>query len=74
MRDIIQDLCSNLRDYEATLSRLRAEGTPGNADEMARAARNVELCERWLRIAGGEEALARLRAGAPVTAAHRARD
>ncbi|MBK6661039.1 MAG: hypothetical protein IPG43_24190 [Proteobacteria bacterium] len=62
MRDIIQDLCANLRDYEAALRHLRASGKPGRADEMARIKRDVELIERWLRVAGGEEALARMRA------------
>lgn len=62
MRDIIQDLCANLRQYESALISLRASARPGRAAEMARITRDVELCERWLRVAGGEEALARMRA------------
>ncbi|MCC6707327.1 MAG: hypothetical protein IT492_07170 [Gammaproteobacteria bacterium] len=62
MRDIIQDLCANLREYESALANMRASAKPGRAAEMARITRDVELCERWLRVAGGEEALARMRA------------
>ena len=65
MRDIIQDLCTNLRDYESALLNLRAAGKPPGGDEVARITRKVELCEHWLRAAGGEGALARMRADQP---------
>ncbi len=63
MRDVILDLCTNLRDHESALLSLRAAGKPGRPEDVARMLRNVELCERWLRVAGGSEALARMRAG-----------
>ena len=63
MRDIIQDLCISLRDYEAALLSLRATHKPQRPEEVARITRHVELCERWLRVAGGAQALARMRAG-----------
>ena len=64
MRDIFQDLCISLHDYESALLNLRAANKPQRPEEVARITRNVELCERWLRVAGGEQALARMRAGA----------
>ena len=63
MRDVIQDLCINLRHYESALVNMRAAGKNGGCQEVERMTRNVELCERWLRVAGGTEALARMRAG-----------
>ena len=63
MRDVILDLCTNLRDHESALLSLRAAGKSGRPEEVARMMRNVELCERWLHVAGGGEALARMRAG-----------
>jgi len=68
MHDIIQDLCTNLRDYESALRNLQAGGKHNRPDEVERMTRNVELCKRWLRVAGGEEALARMRAGGTVGA------
>lgn len=66
MNDVIQDLCTNLLGYESALVSMRAAGKSGASQEMVRMTRNVELCERWLRVAGGEEALARMRAGSPT--------
>ena len=63
MHDVILDLCTNLRDHESALHSLRAADKPGRPEEVARMLRNVELCERWLHVAGGDEALARMRAG-----------
>ena len=63
MHAISQDLCTNLRDYEMALVSLKAAGKPGRAEEVERMTRNVELCKRWLQVAGGQEALARMRAG-----------
>ena len=62
MHDIIQDLCTTLRDYESALRNLHAAGGAHLAGEVARMTRNVEICERWLQVAGGQNALARLRA------------
>lgn len=61
MHDIIQDLCTRVRDHEAAL-RMLAGARGDRAAEAARLVREREICERWLRVAGGEGALARMRA------------
>lgn len=73
MRDVILDLCTNLRDHESALLSLRAAGKPGRPEEVARMLRNVELCARWLHVASGDEALARMRAGGDPRVAPRYR-
>ncbi|MBX9609814.1 MAG: hypothetical protein K2Y51_26650 [Gammaproteobacteria bacterium] len=62
MHDIIQDLCIRVRDHDAAL-RMLAGARGDRAAEAARLVREREICERWLRVAGGEGALARMRAG-----------
>ncbi len=62
MHDVIQDLCSNLREFEMLLSRLRATSHNRPSVEVERVTRKIELCERWLLAAGGAAALRRQRA------------
>ena len=73
MRDVILDLCTNLRDHESALLSLRAAGKAWRPEEVARMLRNVELCARWLHVASGDEALARMRAGGDPRVAPRYR-
>lgn len=63
MHDIIHDLCIQVRECEQALHIL--SGARERTAETARLAAKREICERWLRVAGGEGALARMRAGAP---------
>ena len=62
MHDVIQDLCSKLRESETLLSRLRAADNNRPSPEVERVTRNIDLCERWLHAAGGDAALRRQRA------------
>lgn len=64
MNDIILDLCTQVRDCEAALEALGAAAS-ARADEAARLVHKQAICERWLRVAGGEGTLARMRASVP---------
>ncbi len=67
MHDIIQDLCIQVRECEQALNVL--SGARERAAETARLAAKREICVRWLRVAGGEGALARMRADGQRAAA-----